>query len=140
MLERVHEHILTELQQVTRTDTVTVLTAVAFNLLVLGINSAMAGGVHDADGIRMMFLISFVIFLAATLIVNGLAILALGIGKQSRTTLLQGMVAMYVDNEVDKYYDVMLLTNYSRRYVLFNGVIIVLAVVAILVPLTISLM
>ena len=140
MLERVHEHILTELQQVTRTDTVTVLTAVAFNLLVLGINSAMAGGVHDADGIRGMVLISFVIFLAATLIVSGLAILALGIGKQSRTTLLQGMVAMYVDNEVDKYYDVMLLTNYSRRYVLFNGVIIVLAVVAILVPLTISLM
>ena len=139
MLERVHEHILSELQQVTRTDTVTVLTAVAFNLLVLGINSAMAGGVHDTDGIRMMSLISFVLFLAATLIVSGLAIRALGIGKQSRTTLLQGMVAMYVDNEVDKYYDVMLLTNYSRRYVLFNGVIIVLAVVAILVPLTISL-
>ena len=41
MIERVHEHLLGELKQNTRTDTVFVLTAILLNLLVLGVNSVV---------------------------------------------------------------------------------------------------
>ncbi len=41
MIERVHEHLLGELRQNTRTDTVFVLTAILLNLMVLGVNSAV---------------------------------------------------------------------------------------------------
>ena len=41
MIERVHEHLLGELKQNTRTDTVFVLTAILLNLMVLGVNSAV---------------------------------------------------------------------------------------------------
>ena len=43
MLNQVHEHIVSELQQNARTDTIFVVTAIVFNLIVLGINSAVAG-------------------------------------------------------------------------------------------------
>ena len=41
---------------------------------------------------------------------------------------------MYRDNDVDKYYDTSLLANYGKRYSLFLGVILCLAVTAIVVP------
>ncbi len=43
MIEKVHQHIVNELQQSSRTDTIFVITAVIFNLIVLAINSAVAG-------------------------------------------------------------------------------------------------
>ena len=43
MLEQVHEHIIGELRQSARTDTVFVVTAIAFNLIVLGINTSPVG-------------------------------------------------------------------------------------------------
>ena len=42
MLERVHEHIVDELGQSARTDTIFVVTAIIYNLVVLGVNSAVA--------------------------------------------------------------------------------------------------
>jgi len=44
MLEQLHEHVVAELQQSSRTDTVFVVTAVVFNLVVLAINAGVAGG------------------------------------------------------------------------------------------------
>lgn len=44
MIERVHEHIITELQQNTRTDTIFILTAILLNLIALGVNSGVASG------------------------------------------------------------------------------------------------
>ena len=43
MLKQVHEHITNELTQGARTDTIFIITAIAFNLIVLGINSGIAG-------------------------------------------------------------------------------------------------
>ena len=48
--------------------------------------------------------------------------------------LLGGLVAMYRDNGVDKYYDPSLMSNYGIRYLLFTGVIATLAITAIIVP------
>jgi hypothetical protein len=51
--------------------------------------------------------------------------------------LLSGLIAMYHDNDVEKYYDPSLVSNYGTRYLLFGGVIITLALTAIVVPLII---
>jgi hypothetical protein len=42
MLEHIHNHIVTELQQSAKTDTVFVVTAILFNLIVLSINWGVA--------------------------------------------------------------------------------------------------
>ncbi len=49
MIERVHEHIVAELQQNARTDIIFILAAIFLNLLTLGVNSGVASGRdHDA--------------------------------------------------------------------------------------------
>jgi hypothetical protein len=77
------------------------------------------------------------VFIVMTLLLNGVAVTALVFGMRTRRTLLDGLVTMYRDNEVDKYYDPALMSNYDVRYLLFAGVIITLALTAIIVPLII---
>ena len=48
MIERVHEHLIGELKQNTRTDTVFILAAIVLNLTILGINSAV-GSIDATD-------------------------------------------------------------------------------------------
>jgi hypothetical protein len=136
MLEQVHQHIVSELQQSSRTDTIFVVTAVVFNLIVLGINSAVAetAASHSGDASDDIVL---GVFIAMSLLVNGIAITALCFGRGTRGKLLKGLLAMYRDNDVDQYYDSSLLTNYGKRYLLFAGVIICLAITGIVVPLII---
>jgi hypothetical protein len=134
MLKEVHEHILTELQQSSRTDTIFVVSAVIFNLVVLGINWGVAGPdrnqVHAAsDDIILSLLI------AATVLINFFVVRALLTGRDTRKKLLQGLVTMYKDNNVEKYYDESLLNAYGFRYKLFVAVLMILGVIAIFVPL-----
>ena len=139
MLKEIHEHIVSELQQNARTDTIFVVTAVVFNLIVLGINSAVAGEAASADANPSNDLI-LAVFIIMSLLVNGIAVMALNFGKQSRNKLLGGLLAMYKDNDVAQYYDSSLLTSYGKRYLLFTAVIVCLAVTSIVVPLIIRVM
>jgi len=136
MLEQVHQHIVSELQQSSRTDTIFVVTAVVFNLVVLGINSAIAETAASYSGGASDDIILGV-FIAMSLLVNSIAITALHFGRGTRDKLLKGLLAMYCDNDVDQYYDSSLLMNYGKRYLLFIGVIICLAITSIVVPLII---
>jgi hypothetical protein len=129
MLERVHQHIVDELQQGARTDTIFVITAVLFNLIVLGVNSAVAGEKDMPEDLIMVVLI------VMGLVINAISITALIYGRSTRNKLLNGLLAMYADNQVDRYYDPSLLTNYNKRYMLFAGVILALALTSIAVPL-----
>jgi len=131
MLEQVHEHILTELQQSARTDTIFIITAVVFNLIVLGINSFIVADMKKS-GVKDMV---FGIFVALILLVNSISTIALYTGKATRNKLLQGLISMYQDNDVSQYYDSSLLMNYSKRYSLVIVVILCLAATSILVPL-----
>lgn len=137
MLEKVHQHIVSELRQGARTDTIFVVTAVVFNLIVLGINSAVAGDAVSQQGDSSTNDLILTIFMVMTILVNGIATAALYIGKQTRNTLLRGLLTMYRDNKVDQYYDSSLLTGYNKRYLLFTGIILCLAITAIVVPLVI---
>jgi len=136
MLKQVHEHIVSELQQNTRTDTIFVVTAIVFNLIVLGINSGIAGEAasRNADPSSDFVLVVFIIM---SVLVNSIAVIALNLGKRSREKLIRGLLDMYKDNEVDRYYDSSLMTGYGTRYLLFTAVIVCLALTGIVVPMII---
>jgi hypothetical protein len=131
MLERLHEHVVNELGQSSRTDTIFVVVAVIFNLIALGINSSYADQYDRNSGRDIILVVLFVM----TILVNTIAIMGLSVGRSTRSKLLAGLIAMYTDNQIDKYYDQSLVSNYARRYMLFAGVILILAATSIIVPL-----
>ena len=131
MLEHLHRHIVGELEQSARTDTVFVVTAVLFNLLVLGINWGVASAKEPSTAGNVIL----VVLILVTLCINAFAVSALQNGRRTRLTLIHGVIQMYKDNGVDKYYDSALLSRYGTRYNLFTAVIICLAGIAVSVPL-----
>jgi len=131
MIERVHEHIIAELQQNTKTDTIFIITAIVLNLLSLGINSGVAGG-SDENSTRWIIFFTFIILV---IVVNFVVEIGLLKGKQTRMKLISGLLKMYKDQNVDGYYDASLLSNYNLRYNLFLLVVLVTGIIAIVVPL-----
>ena len=77
--------------------------------------------------------------MVAVLIINFLIAKALLSGRDARLKLLTGLIQMYQDNNVDKYYDSSLLKGYSMRYKFFLTVIIILAIITIVAPLMVRL-
>lgn len=136
MLSQVHEHIVRELGESSRTDTIFVLTAIVFNLIVLAVNSGLASEAVTRGGSATYDTV-LVVFIVMTVLLNVVALVALILGRRTRRMLLDGLVAMYRDNEVAKYYDPSLMANYGIRYQLFAAVIGMLALTAIVVPLII---
>ena len=130
MIERVHEHIITELQQNTRTDTIFILTAIILNLLALGVNSGVAGG-RDTDSTTWII---FFTFLCLVIVINFVVIIGLLRGKETRIKLINGLLKMYKDQGVEGYYDASLLSNYSTRYNLFLLAVVFTGIIAIVVP------
>jgi hypothetical protein len=100
MLERLHQHIVEELGQSSRTDTVFVVAAVLINLLLAGINAA-----NNELGLAS---ISFGLL---TLVVNFVALLGLCKGQETRQLLLESLLKLYRDQNVEGYYPVQLLGN-----------------------------
>ena len=131
MIERVHEHIITELQQNSRADTIFILTAILLNLITLGINSVVASR-PDKDATTW---IVFFTFLSLLIVVNFVVEIGLIKGKQTRIKLINGLLKMYKDQGVDGYYDESLLSNYSLRYNLFMIAVIFTGLIAMVVPL-----
>ncbi len=136
MLSQVHDHLVKELGDSSRTDTIFVLTAIVFNLIVLAINFGVATEAAAEDDAATYDII-LAVFIVMTVLLNVVAVAALVLGRRTRRILLGGLVAMYRDNDVDRYYEPTLMSNYGVRYLLFAGVISALAVTAILVPLII---
>lgn len=130
MIERVHEHIISELNTNTRTDTIFVLTAIILNLVTLAINSAVAAG-GRGDATRPIVM---VIFVALIIAVNFVAEAGLIRGRMMRQKLLSGLLKMYKDQGVEGYYDSSLLSDYRTRYNLFTLVVLFTGFVAIVIP------
>ncbi len=135
MLAHLHAHIIEELKQSARTDTVFVVVAVAFNLIALGINWGAAGTAQRAGDRPVGSDVIFVILLLSTLAITATALRALFVGKATRRSLLDGLRRLYEDEGVARYYDATLADQYGRRYVLFAVVVGLLGAVAVLVPL-----
>lgn len=130
MIEHVHNQIMSELQQNTKTDIVFILTSIFLNLITLAINSAFVEGSRtDSSKLIVMFVFVLLIF-----VVNVVVIIGLLKGKQTRTKLLTGLLKMYKDQDVDSYYDPSLLGNYNVRYNLFIMVVVFTGIIATIVP------
>lgn len=130
MIEHVHNHITTELNQNTRTDTIFILTAIFLNLVTLAVNSGM---VKDSRTDNSALIVMFV-FVSLIVLVNMVVVIGLLKGKETRGKLLTGLIKMYQDQGVDKYYDISLLSNYNLRYNLFIMVVIFTGIIATAVP------
>jgi hypothetical protein len=130
MLEHVHKHIISELQQSAKTDIIFILSSIVLNLLTLAINSGMVEKSRTDETLLMVMFI----FVGLVILINIVAIVGLLKGKQTRAKLLNGLITMYKDQQVDKYYDESLLSSYSVRYNLFIMVVVCTGVIAIIVP------
>jgi hypothetical protein len=130
MLEHVHKHIISELQQSAKTDIIFILSSIVLNLITLAINSGMVEKSRTDDTLLMVMFI----FVGLVILLNVVAIFGLLKGKQTRTKLLNGLITMYKDQGVDKYYDESLLSSYSVRYNLFIMVVVCTGIIAIIVP------
>jgi len=130
MLEHVHKHIITELQQSAKTDIIFILSSIVLNLITLAINAGMVEKSRTDETLLMVMFI----FVGLVILINIVAIFGLLKGKQTRTKLLHGLITMYKDQQVDKYYDESLLSSYSVRYNLFIMVVVCTGIIAIIVP------
>ena len=130
MIEHVHKHITSELQQNTKTDIIFILSAITLNLIILAVNS---GFTEKSRGDNTYLMIMY-LFVALLVLLNLVVIFGLMKGKQTRQKLLNGLIKMYQDQNVEKYYDLTLLGNYNMRYNLFMMVVVLTGLVSIVVP------
>ena len=130
MKEHVHQHIISELQQNTRTDIIFILTSIFLNLLTLAINSGLAKDSRTDDALFAVMLI----FVSLIVVVNFVVIIGLLKGKETRMKLINGLLSMYEDENVAKYYDKSLLGNYNVRYRLFILVVLFTGCIAVIIP------
>ena len=130
MIEHVHTHITSELNQNTRTDTIFILTSIFLNLITLAVNS----GISEESRTNNSSLIVMFVFVSLIVLVNSVVVIGLIKGKETRKKLLTGLIAMYKDQNVDKYYDTSLLGNYNLRYNLFLMVVVFTGIIAAVVP------
>ncbi len=129
MIERVHEHIISELGTNTRTDTIFVLTAIILNLITLGVNSGIASSGNGGTTTIVLFT-----FVALLIVVNLVAEIGLIRGRQTRVKLLNGLLRMYKDQGVEGYYDASLLADYGVRYNLFMLAVLFTGLIALIIP------
>jgi len=129
MIERVHEHIISELGTNSRADTIFILTGIILNLIVLAINSGIASSDPNTAATIVMFAL-----VALLIVVNLIVELGLIRGRQTRIKLLNGLLKMYKDQGVADYYDQSLLSDYRTRYNLFMFGVLFIGIVALVIP------
>ncbi len=129
MLEKVYDHIIMDIKQNTRTDTIFIIVALFLNFLSLGINSGIA---NDDGSAATWAMITFIILVV---VVNLVVIFGLLKGKDTRNKLINGLLKMYKDQNVDQYYDSSIISNYDKRYLLFILAVISTGLTAIVIPL-----
>ena len=130
MIEKVHTHIIAELEQNTKTDTIFILASIMLNLIALAINTGVATN-SDKDGAQWIIFFTFIVLV---IVVNLVAEIGIIKGKQTRQKLADGLIKMYKDQGVDGYYDPSLINNYTTRYNLFMLVVLITGIIAIIVP------
>jgi hypothetical protein len=129
MLEKVYDHIIMDIKQNTRTDTIFIIVAIVLNFISLAVNS----GAANDDGAASTW--TMVTFIAMVVVVNLVVIFGLLRGKDTRNKLISGLLKMYKDQNVEQYYDASIITNYDTRYLLFILAVVTTGMIAIIIPL-----
>ncbi len=135
MKERMHEEMTSEMRQGTRTDTIVVITAIVLNLILLSINCPLAIGAAKAMGLTLKLI--FFVLLALVVVLNVVSVYALSKGKERRAKLTEGLLKMYQEEGMEKYYDPSVIKGYSARYTVFTIAVLAFGAIGLLIPLII---
>ncbi|APV44952.1 hypothetical protein Dform_01631 [Dehalogenimonas formicexedens] len=147
MKDRLHGEISSELDQTTKTDKTTVIVAIVLNIVFMLANMAFASGAftnrydYRPDGsyttspeTNVGLLAAFVILLVVTIVFNILVIQALSKGVERRAKLTQGLVKLYQEEGLDKYYDSTIVEGYQARYGLYRNIVMIVGLLAVAIP------
>ena len=134
MKDKVHELIISELQQNARIDRLFVLIAILLNFIILGINSTVGLAATGSD--EILVYIVFILFLLLATSADFISIMGLVKGRKTMVRLIDGLVRMYRDEDVDRYYDGSAFYKLNR-YNLFILAILVTGGASVLIPLLI---
>jgi hypothetical protein len=148
MKDRLHGEISAELEQTTKTDKTTVVVALVLNVIFLLANMAFASGAWSTnydyrnDGsfttstaFNFSLFAAFMILLVVTIVFNFLVVRALSKGVERRAKLTEGLVKMYQEEGLDKYYDPAIIQGYQSRYGLYKNIVLIMGVLAVAIPL-----
>ena len=127
MLDKIHAHILDELKINARTDTIFIISAIIINFITLAINS----GISNSSKSNILIMFCFVILTIVVCVVSEIGLIR---GRQASAKLINGLIEMYKDNGVDKYYNPSLLKFYRLRYNSFMIIILITGIISIIVP------
>jgi hypothetical protein len=158
MQDHLHQDLVSELNQTTRTDTTTAIIGVILNLIFLLVNSVIAGGVWTEEYIyndvikedpmfvpdpiitsefHLSMMLIFVILIAAIIAINIFVIRALLAGKERRIKLTESLEKMYKEEDSGKYYDASIIKGYETRYGLYTKIVGTLGLLAFLIPIVV---
>ena len=161
MKDNIHQELTSELNQTTRTDTITVIVGVVLNLIFLLVNSTVASGVWTEEynyknavidpmrielaesetiittEFHLSTMLIFIILIAAIIAINVFVIKALQAGKERRKTLAEGIQKLYKEEDLDKYYSPSIIKGYETRYDLYTKIVGVLASLSVLIPIVV---
>ena len=148
MKDRLHGEISAELDQTTKTDKTTVIVAIILNFIFLFANMGFASGVwslnydyRDPNSVitstefNFNMLAAFLILIGVTIAFNILVVRALSKGVERRVKLTEGLVKMYQEEGLDKYYDPEIIQGYRTRYSLYKNIVMILGLLAVTIPL-----
>ena len=132
MLERVHTHLVSELERSARGDTVFIVCAVLFNILALFVNWTQASSLNSnyRDG-------SFVIFfllVAGIVVVSGAAIVSILNCRNTCHALHAALLKLYDDTDVLDYFPESTLELGNKRSTLSLVVVIGTSALALAIP------
>ena len=143
MKERLHTQMTDELAQGTRTDTIITIVAIILNLIFIGAGSGLAAASHpynyrmETYSLNSTTTAIMFVFIVATVIISYAAVSALLKGKKRRLKLTEGLVEMYKEEGMEKYYNPSVTQAYETRYNLFAIVITLLGLLGVVIPLII---
>ena len=148
MKDRLHGEISAELEQTTKTDKTTVVVAIILNFIFLFANMAFASGAWSTnydyrnDGsfttsteFNLSLFAAFLILLGVTIVFDFFVVRALSKGVERRIKLTEGLVKMYQEEGLDKYYDPAIIQGYQSRYGLYKNIVLIMGILAVAVPL-----
>ena len=145
MKEKIHEQISHELKAATRLDIIITITAIIVSLILFSVSMIFAQGTTDSiygllgltqktTVITASVIVMFV-SVVANIAVVFCAVRALLKNKKLRAELNEGLVKLYKDSKVDKYYDGSIFKGYETRYNLFASMLIAVGAVSVIAPL-----
>ena len=158
MKDRLHQDLVAELNQTTRTDTITAIVGVILNLIFLLVNSLIAGAVWTEEYIykevirdgpvgspdvtittefEIGMMLIFIFLIAAIIAINIFVIRALLAGKERRIKLTKSLQKMYKEEDLGKFFDSSIIKGYEARYGLYTKIIGTLGLLAVLIPIVV---